>query len=72
MAIRSDPVGFLLASKTLAFDLAPDGRAGWEATLVPTGSAARFRLVATCSAPDQPGADLRFERALSGARAKRT
>ena len=71
MAIRSDPVGFLLASKTLAFDLSPDGRAGWEATLVPTGSAARFRLVATCSAPDQPGADLRFESPLRGGRGGR-
>ena len=65
---RVEPAGAarIEGPKTLAFDLAPDGRAGWEATLVPTGSAARFRLVATCSAPDQPGADLRFESPLRG------
>ena len=70
--IPCEPDAPVTVSMTLAFDLAPDGRVGWEATLVPTGSAARFRLVATCSAPNQPGADLRFERALSGARAKQT
>ena len=62
----------IVGLRTLAFDLAPNGRAGWEATLVPTGKATFFRLVATCSAPDQPGADLRFERPLRRARAKRT
>ena len=71
---RVEPAGAarIEGPRTLAFDLAPDGRAGWEATLIPTGKAAAFRLVATCSAPDQPGADLRFENPLRGTRAKRT
>lgn len=70
---RVEPAGAarIEGPRTLAFDLAPDGRAGWEATLVPTGKATFFRLVATCSAPDQPGADLRFESPLRGGRGGR-
>ena len=59
---RVEPAGAarIEGPRTLDFDLKPDGRAGWEARLVPTGRAPAFRLVATVSARDQPGADLRF------------
>ena len=59
---RVEPAGAarIEGPRTLSFDLAPDGRIGWEARLVPTGKATSFRLVATVSAPDQPSADLRF------------
>ena len=60
---RVEPAGAarIEGPRTLDFDLRPDGRAGWEARLVPTGRVPAFRLVATVSARDQPGADLRFE-----------
>ena len=59
---RVEPAGAarIEGARTLGFDLRPDGRAGWEARLVPTGQAKSFRLVASVSDRAQPGADLRF------------